>query len=332
VGEPGVTAVAEQAPRRLLRNVIGVLATAAVLIGVALALRGQDWRQVVGLITVDRLPVVLAAVGVNAAGLLIGMAAWRCTLHGLGGRIGWAPAAQIYFSGLAAKFIPGRLWVVLAQIRLAGRSGVPASATVAAFLLNLAVVTLTGLLAGAVAATALPERYRWLLVVPALAGAIVLIRPRLITQLAVAGARLVRRPLQDVDPQRTGLRTAIAVQFACWGVAGLHLWLLAMLLGAEPVAALGVCVGGFALAMVTGTLAVFTPDGLGVREGVLALALATILPLPAVGVAVLASRAVCLISELLTIALVLAATWRPERTGVFATVRRGNRSAEVDQR
>lgn len=306
---------------RWVRRAVGVIAIAAVVAGAAIALRDQGWGELRALVTWHRLPVLLAAVGINVVGLLAGMVAWRYTLRGLGGRVGWSLAAQIYFTGLAAKFIPGRVWMVLAQVRLAGRAGVAASATVAAFLLNLAVVTLTGLLVGALAGAALPTQYRWWLIVPAVAATVVLARPRMVATLAITGARLVRRPLPDVDPDQVGLRPAIAVQFLCWGVAGLHLWLLAMLLGAAPGASLGVCVGGFALAMVAGSLAVFTPDGLGVREAVLALALTTVLPVSAVGVAVVASRAVCLISELLTIALVLGATWRPapKRATAIAT-------------
>ncbi len=49
----------------------------------------------------------------------------------------------------------------------------------------------------------------------------------------------------------------------------LHLWVIAVLLGAPPLLSLPVCVGGFALATVAGSLAFVLPDGWGARELVL---------------------------------------------------------------
>ena len=96
-----------------------------------------------------------------------------------------------------------------------------------------------------------------------------------------------------------------------WLIAGLHLWALAVLFGASPLAALPACVGGFAVAMLVGSLVLIVPDGVGAREVVLLLPLATILPWSTAVVVAVLSRIVVLVSELLAAGLALLAARSP---------------------
>ncbi len=110
-------------------------------------------------------------------------------------------------------------------------------------------------------------------------------------------ARVLRRPAPTFAASRSGLRRAIVTQSLSWIISGHHLWLLAVVAGAPPGRAYPLCVAGFALATVAGLVVMVAPDGIGVREGVLALALATVLPLPLAGTVVLASRIVSVLSD-----------------------------------
>ncbi|MGZ4591033.1 MAG: lysylphosphatidylglycerol synthase domain-containing protein [Actinomycetes bacterium] len=65
---------------------------------------------------------------------------------------------------------------------------------------------------------------------------------------------------------------------AFWVVFGLHVWVLAVGLGADPLRTLPVAIGGFALAFSIGPLLVVLPAGAGVREAVLVVLLSTVLP------------------------------------------------------
>jgi hypothetical protein len=59
-------------------------------------------------------------------------------------------------------------------------------------------------------------------------------------------------------------------------------------------------VGAFGSAAVAGVLALCTPDGIGVRAGVVLAALSIVLPVPVAGVVALVSRVVVALSELTT--------------------------------
>jgi uncharacterized membrane protein YbhN (UPF0104 family) len=77
-----------------------------------------------------------------------------------------------------------------------------------------------------------------------------------------------------------------------WLCNGLQLWLLAVALGAPPLASLPACLGGMALAILAGSWVPFAPGGVGPRELVLVLVLGAFIPAPAAMAAAAASRLV----------------------------------------
>jgi glycosyltransferase 2 family protein len=285
--------------RRVLRRLLTAGYCVAATAGMAWALRNAEWSAAADLVTPHALPYVLLAAAVNVAGIFLGMVAWRALLVGLAGPVPAGPARRLYFIGFLGKYIPGRVWTLLAQIRLADSVGVRPAQMTATFGLGLAVITLTGLVTGTVIAPTLGVGAAWL-AVPAAVFAAGLARPDWLAAPLIWASRLVRRPLTLPEGAGPRLRVALALQLVCWGVSGLHLWLLAVVLGADPVRALPAAVGGFALAMVAGSYAIIAPDGAGVREVLLALVLAPVLPASAIGVAVLASRLICLVTEVAT--------------------------------
>ncbi|MGW5424224.1 hypothetical protein [Streptomyces sp. NPDC003943] len=99
-------------------------------------------------------------------------------------------------------------------------------------------------------------------------------------------------------------------------MSGLHLWALAVMLGAPPLTALPVCVGGFALATAAASLVVVLPDGWGAREALLLLSLTAVLPWREATAVAVASRVVCTLSEVLVggAALLLTLPRKPHRS------------------
>ena len=130
--------------------------------------------------------------------------------------------------------------------------------------------------------------------------------------------RVLRRPAPVARVSDRGVRRAVLVQVLAWLLGGVQLWALALAMGAAPGRSFLLCVGAFSLGAVAGMLAVFTPEGVGVREVVLLAALGVTMPLPVAGVVVLVSRLVVTLSELATAGVVL----------LCAELRRRGRSEE----
>ena len=89
----------------------------------------------------------------------------------------------------------------------------------------------------------------------------------------------------------------VAVVAAFWLVYGGHVWLLAVGLGADPLEALPVAIGGFAIAFSIGPLLVVLPAGAGVREAVLVVLLAGVLTTAEATAVALTSRGILMLTD-----------------------------------
>lgn len=283
-------------------------------LGVTLAARMVDPAAIATMTRPEALPLLVGAVAANAAGVLLSWLSWRRLLAAVAAPAGFVTESRIFFVAFLGKYVPGRVWGVLAQLEIGRRAGIAAGPLMAVFLLGLATAALTGAVVGLLAAPGLLGTSMLWLAAPAALAVVGYLRPELVYRLVARAARLIRRPLPDQPPQRRAIRRSVTAQVASWVVGGLHLWLLAIALGADPVAALPVCVGGFALASTAGMLVIVLPDGWGARDVLLGALLVTVLPLPLAGTAALASRVVCVVSELaLSGGMLLAAEIRRRR-------------------
>lgn len=284
--------------RRLVRGTVAAVFLGAAAVGMGSVLWGHG-GDVLAMFTGPRAAALFAAaLLVKTVGQLAGWASWQAGLTGLGSPLHARQSARIYFLALLGKYIPGPVWGVLAYVRLGGAAGVAAGRMVSAYLLNTVVVLLTAAVMGLLCVQGLGGGGRWLAAAVPLALA-VLWRPRLLVRLAAGAARLLRREPPTGEFSDRDVRRALGLETLCWAVSGLHLWLIAVLLGAPAGRALPLCVGAFALATVAGALTLVVPDGAGTRELVLLGTLSTVLPWAEAGAAALASRVCCTLAELL---------------------------------
>ncbi|MFF7128075.1 lysylphosphatidylglycerol synthase domain-containing protein [Streptomyces sp. NPDC008240] len=290
--------------RRLHRPVLRWVTVGTIVVCLCWTVQRQDWSAARPVLTLRALPYLTASGALNVLALVCAMLSWRSIMAEVGHPLPRLQAARIYFFGMTAKYLPGQFWVAITQARLAKRAGVPGRASIAVFLLNVPVILLTGLLVGALAGPGVLGGWSWLLLAPAFLLGLVLIRPELVGRTAAVVARLTRKEPPAVT---TGPKTRAAVGWllACRLVSGLHLWLLVMALGAPAMRSLSLSIGAFSLAAVSGMLVVFLPDGAVVRELLMAGVLVQVLPVTAAAAAAIASRAVCLGSELLLTAVIL---------------------------
>ncbi|HEX6472238.1 MAG TPA: lysylphosphatidylglycerol synthase domain-containing protein [Streptosporangiaceae bacterium] len=302
-------------PGRVVRGALAAAFLGAAAIGMAGVLRGHA-RETIDLFSRSGAPLYLVpAVAASTAGLLFAMDAWRSLLAALGSPLGFRTGARIFFVSLLGSYVPGPMLGAAANVHLGRRAGVPVRRMVAAYLLNAVIVTLSAATVGLLAAPhILGTRALWLAPLPVVAVAVAC-RPDFIIAIANRAARLLRRDPVAERAAPAGLRAAVWKDTAGWLIGGVHLWLIAVVLGARPAAALPVCVGAFALATAAGTAVLVLPDGAGVRELVATAALATVLPWPQAAAAALASRACVVVAEALALSGVLLLGRRTAENG-----------------
>lgn len=283
--------------KRILWRLSGFAVVVAVAVAIAVAMRGQDWSQALDFATGEHVPQIALAALVNLAGLVLGMLAWRALVNGAGEPIALREAANIHFAGMLVKYLPGRLWTLLVNMRMGADVGVGAGRMAGVYVLNIGVMVTTGMLVGLIAAPAALGDRGWWVLLAALPALVLLARPTLVNKGMAWLLRVFRRPASPLVYSGRSIRASLVYQTISWLVAGHHLWLLTVAAGADPGRSYLLCVGLFGLALVIGSLVVIVPDGLGVREGILVAALTLVLPLPMAGAVAVTSRAVATLGE-----------------------------------
>ncbi|UQX88182.1 flippase-like domain-containing protein [Jatrophihabitans telluris] len=204
-------------------------------------------------------------------------ACWLSIVRGLGGQTRLGPAARLFFGTQLGKYLPGSVWPIAAQMEFGRRTGLGRSRMLLANLFMIAVITLTGLLAGALALPwASPDGLagRWWLfvfVLPLLAC----LHPRAVPALLDRLLVLLRRQPLGLRVQPRALLAAVGWGCATWILLGAHLWIMVRALGGHGGAALAASIGGMGLAFAAGLIFIPAPAGAGIREAILVASLSS---------------------------------------------------------
>ncbi|MBO0828522.1 MAG: flippase-like domain-containing protein, partial [Streptosporangiales bacterium] len=127
-----------------------------------------------------------------------------------------------------------------------------------------------------------------------------------------AGLRLIRRPPLPQPLRRKGIAKVVGFAAIGWVGYGLQTWVLALDLGAAPARALPVAIGAYAVALVLGVVVVLAPAGVGVREFMLIVGLASVLPASAATALAVVSRALVTVADVGAAAVgLLLRRWAP---------------------
>ena len=302
--QEGDTTARRTSWRRSLVSALFVVVAVAALV---VALAGQ-WSEVADRLGEQRPLVLLGSLALALAGVFLSFLLWRGTLAVLGSRLPLRPAARLFFVSQLGKYVPGAVWPVLAQMRMGRELGVPRQRMGLAFLLTLGLATVVGVSLGVAAVPAalaadgtgmlgLPLPLPLLLWLVALTLLLPLLVPGVLNRVLGLGLRVLRRPGLDAPLAGREVARGLGWALVFWAVYGGHVWLLAVGLGADPLAALPVAVGGFAIAFSLGPLLVVLPAGAGVREAVLVLLLAAVLPTAEATAVALTSRVLLMLTD-----------------------------------
>lgn len=258
-----------------------------------------DW-SVISTITVNWW-LLAAATAASLAFRYWGVMIWFFLLRRLG-----APSLRgmrialsyVYAKSWLGRYIPGAATWILGKVYFASQLGVSRGRLAVSGLLEGA-LQIVATLALAIAVLLLDPRTQALgptfmvLMVVALVGCVVAIIPRVFEFAINLALRIIRKPKVDRELMPSG-GTIVASAFMYVGgalIAGLSYYLFAAALypKIEPTDIVFI-VGATSLASAVSMLAVFIPGGLGVREGVLGVLLALVVPGPIALVIVVVTR------------------------------------------
>ena len=219
------------------------------------------------------LAFVLLVVHAGAA-----MFIWRQVLRAVGARLSVRDAVDSFVPSILARYIPGKIWANTVRLALGRRAGVRYGASTGAILWetllglwSAGVVAFAGLASGADPAA---RRAAVILVVGTsaawIAATLLARHPR--------GAAFLHR-LGNTEPVRSpaALAPSVVTSFIAWTFYGTAHLAIARALGPVGLDAWPLVAGSVALAWAGGYLAIVMPVGLGVRDGILLVLLASLL-------------------------------------------------------
>ncbi|MDE2127327.1 MAG: flippase-like domain-containing protein [Armatimonadetes bacterium] len=244
-------------------------------------------------------------------------------LRALGQRVPMRLSIRAWYLSVIARWMPGRIWYFSARGYFARESGVAIPAFTIAILLELtymlmggfivvgafAGATLRGVLANNIGRAGLGAA----VLVLVCAGAVA-IRPAVLVRacrfrLAAAAFRRITGRTANLDalPTMPAWRSMALLTYYTlyWAYSGLTFGVLARALGPMTRARWFACVPAFAGSWLAGYFSIIAPAGLGVREGAMWLMLRPVMPQSHALMLAIASRAMMLLAETVSVAL----TW-----------------------
>jgi hypothetical protein len=218
-------------------------------------------------------PSIIASSGIVFVAYAILIETWRRVVRAWASELPFRDAARIWFVSNLGRYIPGKVWQIAAMGAMAQEAGVsPLAASGSAIVVNL-VNLLVGFGVVLASGAALFEQRAASVVLSVALLAGLALTPILLPWVARQAGRLFRR---QIDIPRL---PASAIWIACVGC--LAAWLLygaafrlfvAGVLGSAP-GPYGSYLAAFTGSYLLGYIALFSPGGLGVREGALVIAL-----------------------------------------------------------
>lgn len=235
---------------------------------------------------------------------------WSWLVRRMGETLPYRRAVRVWQVSMLARYVPGNVWHILSRMALAGRVGAQPARVLASSTLE-QVLNVIGALA--LAGITLPlwgltvTAQVWLIALVPLG--LVALHPRLLGRLLAWAARRFNRPQLAWQYRFREILLPVAGYMLAMVWVGVALYaVMAGLVTVSP-AQLPLYIGTGALAWAVGYLSFLTPSGLGVREGIIVLVLAQIMPVPAAVVGSILYRVVVTIAELAMVGI----TWLIDR-------------------
>ena len=196
---------------------------------------------------------------------------WRSVLGCWDARLPFWTAARIWSVSSLGRYLPGKLWQIGAMGAMARDVGVSPIAASGSAILGTLVNLVAGFVVALVGGRVLLERasdgYGSLAVAFVVLGAAALVAaPAVVPRIAPLIGRLAGRPVQTTLPARAVLY-ALAGNIVAWLLYGAAFQLFVLGLLGSAAGGYAEYLAAYTISYLVGYLALFTPAGLGVREG-----------------------------------------------------------------
>jgi uncharacterized membrane protein YbhN (UPF0104 family) len=204
---------------------------------------------------------------------------WMVMLHKMEASLSLRKCLKISFISTMGKYLPGKVWLVLGKVYLAGKEGIPKPIALASAVLEV-VLELTAsivffllFLSTRPELTALSDNLLYILICAVAAG-LVMLHPKVFYAVINGVLRWMKKETVQESLGYTAMIYLFVNYMILVLVQGIAFYFFVNAICFIPLSTIFGLSASVAVAGALGTLSIFAPSGLGVREGILALLLA----------------------------------------------------------
>lgn len=207
---------------------------------------------------------------------------WSSIITELGSRVSYGRAFWIVSTSQIAKYVPGGIWYTVGRVYLARSEKVKEEIGLLSVVFETFLLMLTNLIIFLVTINFIQgETYlNPLLSVTFIAVILILLYPPLLNKLLNLGLRILKKPAIELHARYLSILKISTFFFALWIAQITGYFFLINSIYPIGLSQLSNLAAAYTLSWITGFIVLFAPGGLGVREGMMALVLSSILPLP----------------------------------------------------
>jgi uncharacterized membrane protein YbhN (UPF0104 family) len=247
-----------------------------------------NWTQVKDFNWEFDYPLLILSFALQLVGLCWLVKIWQRMLSHTGSRVSYLKLFKVWFFANLGKYLPGKVWQFMGMIYMLEKQGVPKQSSLSTGVLAQAFSVMSGLLVsviflGASLYSQFFSKEPALLAVGIVLGLAILVigcYPKALEKTINLGLRIVKRQEIALDIRAKDVIIYISLYSASWLLYGLAFLIFVKSMAPASFNMYPTLTGAFAFSLNVGFLAVFTPGGIGVREGVLVLLLSSLFPLP----------------------------------------------------
>lgn len=287
------------------RRVLGY-AIAALIFGFIAYSLFKSWRQIdLSSFTLDA-RYLFASLVPHALGMALAALGWGLIVQRLDSGSSLRKSAKIYYLTNVPKNLPGTVWYMVGRVYLHEKEGLNKTAASVALVLEMVLILLASALVYMACLMLQPGSgvvdWRYILVL--LAGGAVLLHPGVFGR--VVSWVLVK--LNQPDAANVSLRFRdiglwLVLYVVVIAIGGVALFLLANAVYPVAMGAFALITRAWAISVILSSLVFWLPGHLGIRDGILVMALSSFLPMPAGVVIALLWRVWMALDEMLWAAI-----------------------------
>lgn len=220
--------------------------------------------------------------------------------------IGYVQAVTAYLYSILGKYIPGKVFMLLARVPAYEEKGVPIRKVTICFLLENVCTLLGAAFLFLISLLFFPNElladYKWAAIILVILF-FICINPKIINFFLGIVEKITKKD-GLVIPITYPQMLKVVLLFICnWIIVGIGFYMLTCSIYPIPASEMLYVAGIFGLSCIIGILAIFAPSGLGVREGILVLGLTLVMPEEYAVIISIVSRLWMTVSELALIGI-----------------------------